>query len=563
MKKHLSFLQRCLVFLIDATAAFFLYHIVAWIISYFYFFPFFHGFLLIWVLYYIVGYWACGQTLGLAFFHARLADEGGRCPLGLRIVLREIFTSLPGIVLWTLGWHYLFMPKSLLLCLLCCVLVAFRKKVFRISFVRSDSYGLQPGQLSGKKVIGAYLMLMVVATAARMVNTVSTNNVDSFTNAFRYAAPRPTLHSVGKYVDFLEKDGCRDINDYVLGLFKTYDHVILCERLHTEMTQYDMIYNLVTDQRFVDSVGVVFTEVGNVDSRNAYKTFVSTTFPNDTAVEKGLASFLMDNQSVHLLWPNTNWFNFLKRMYYFNHGRDKQVDILFADRNWLDRSLLYARDSIMADNIISTIKADSLKKSLTIMNYRHAYLTPGNCGYYLERAFPGKVANVMINSSGISLPALLLGKEMLVLLQHGKWDVACEQVESSAFAFDFAGSPFGKDAFDHFVLPWSPLNAKRYQDMFTGYIYYKSPSEQYISMGYSHMFDPENVEKLRERNSVLTGYSMRSWEFLKNGLYRQQGTAIYYEQACVDNTVYLAVCLLTILIACVMLVACKHSVKQI
>ena len=406
-------------------------------------------------------------------------------------------------------------------------------------------------------------MLMVVATAARMVNTVSTNNVDSFTNTFRYAVPRPTLHSVGKYVDFLEKDGCRDINDYVLGLFKTYDHVILCERLHTEMTQYDMIYNLVTDQRFVDSVGVVFTEVGNVDSRNAYKTFVSTTFPNDTAVEKGLASFLMDNQSVHLLWPNTNWFNFLKRMYYFNHGRDKQVDILFADRNWLDRSLLYARDSIMADNIISTIKADSLKKSLTIMNYRHAYLTPGNCGYYLERAFPGKVANVMINSSGISLPALLLGKEMLVLLQHGKWDVACEQVESSAFAFDFAGSPFGKDAFDHFVLPWSPLNAKRYQDMFTGYIYYKSPSEQYISMGYSHMFDPENVEKLKERNSVLTGYSMRSWEFLKNGLYRQQGTAIYYEQACVDNTVYLAVCLLTILIACVMLVACKHSVKQI
>lgn len=554
MKKHLSFLQRCLVFLIDATTAFFLYHIAAWIISYFYFFPFFHGLLLIWVLYYIVGYWACGQTLGLAFFHARLADGGGRCPLGMRIVLREAFTSLPAIVLWTVGWHYLFIPLSLLICLLCCALAVFRKKVFKISFVRSDSYRLLSERLSGKRIIGAYLILMVVATAARVVNTVSTNSIDFLTNAFQYAAPRPTLHSVGKYVSFLEKDGCQNINDYVLGLFKTYDHVILCERNHQEMTQYDMIYNLVTDQRFVDSVGVLFTEVGNVDSRTAYKEFVNTPFPNDTTVEKGLASFLMENQTVHLLWPNTNWFHFLKKMYYFNHGRDKQVDILFADRNWLDRSLLDTRDSVMADNIIATIKADSLKKSLTIMNYRHAYLTPGNCGYYLKRAFPGKVANVMINSSSVSLPALLWGKEMPVLLQHGKWDVACEQVGDSAFAFDFAGSPFGKDVFDHFVLPWSPLNAKHYQDMFTGFIYYKPLSEQYISLGYNHMFDPENMEKLKERNSVLTGYSMRSWEYLRNGLHQQQGTAIYFEQARMDNMAYLAVCLLTIVIACVMLV---------
>ena len=73
-------------------------------------------------------------------------------------------------------------------------------------------------------------------------------------------------------------------------------------------------------------------------------------------------------------------------------------------------------------------------------------------------------------------------------------------------------------------------------------------------MGYNHMFDPENMEKLKERNSVLTGYSMRSWEYLRNGLHQQQGTAIYFEQARMDNMAYLAVCLLTIVIACVMLV---------
>ena len=78
------------------------------------------------------------------------------------------------------------------------------------------------------------------------------------------------------------------------------------------MTQHDMIYNLVTDKRFVDSVGVVFTEIGSAESRKAYKMFINTSFPNDTVVDKELASFLMENQTVHLLWPNTNWFDFLK-----------------------------------------------------------------------------------------------------------------------------------------------------------------------------------------------------------------------------------------------------------
>lgn len=561
MRKHLSFFQHCLIFLIDGTTAFFLFHIVAWLISYVCFIPFFPGFFFIWLVYDIIGYWRYRQTLGMAFFHAVMADAGGRLPFELRMVFRETFTSFPAIILWTLGWNYLYIPRFLLFCLLCGILALFRKRIFKISLIRKDMSTLRQGRPSRRKIIYAYLVLILVATLARIVNTISTSNVDFYTDAPLYAAPQPTPHSVKKYTDFL-KDNKQNINDYVLELFKMYDHVILCERSHQEMTQYDMIYNLVTDKRFVDSVGVVFTEIGSAESRKAYKMFINTSFPNDTVVDKELASFMMENQTVHLLWPNTNWFDFLKKMYYFNHNREKQVDILFADRNWLDRSLLYARDSIMADNIISTIRTDSLKKSLTIMNYRHAYLTPGNCGYYLRRAFPGKVANVMINSCSISLPLLLTGKEIAIPIQQGRWDAAFEQAKDSAFAFSFKGSPFGKDAFDHFVLPWSSLNAKHYEDMFTGFIYYKSPVEQYTSVGFNHMFDQENVDKFMRRDSILTGYSITGLEYLKGGLHQKQGKEIYFEQNRIDNICYLYVCLLAAFIACILFVIHWRSTKE-
>ncbi len=65
-------------------------------------------------------------------------------------------------------------------------------------------------------------------------------------------AIKPSIHSIRHR---------QDINDYVMGLFEKYDYVVLCERHHQDMTQYDMIYDLVTDSRFVDNVGVVFKEI--------------------------------------------------------------------------------------------------------------------------------------------------------------------------------------------------------------------------------------------------------------------------------------------------------------
>ena len=504
-----------------------------------------------WIMYYVASYATVGKTLGESFFSAKIVADKGRGPIWIRILLRETFTSFPALIAWSLSWNQLVPKRSIAIFVILLLLICLRRKIFGISLLRDNQNTIATKLPFYKTSAGIFLMIILGGFLARVANTVCTNDNAFLVESPLKAIPRPTASSVSRYVDFLNENR-QDINDYVMGLFEKYDYVVLCERLHPDMTQYDMIYNLVTDNRFVDKVGVVFTEIGCAESRDAYKTLVETTFPNDTLLEKGLASFLMENQTVHLLWPNTNWFTFLKRMYYFNHDREKKVEILFADRNWIDRTELAQRDSVMADNIIRTIESDSLKKSLVIMNYRHAFITPGNCGWYLQQRFPGKVANVMINFTKPDFLSLLNKKEIaLADLCNGEWDVAFEQMPTDAFAFDLKDSPFGKDNFDYF-LPWAKENGMQYQDMFNGFIYYKALIDHRTSIGFNHLFDPENVKKLEEREKLLPGYSLKAWEFLKEGPEVTEGKDIYFEYNKSINIIFLWICLSALLLCAIM-----------
>lgn len=545
--------QRFVAFLIDATVALFIFQVVALICTYFYFIPIFPGLWVVWIAYYIVVHTIFGKTLGEAVLGLGIATKNSGTISVIQIFLREALVSIPAIIFWLTCWHRIDILRTILILLLAIILLCLKKKLFG---VRIEECGVKPTY----KPCFIYLVIIILGLGARFINTIATNDNTLSADQPLGLAPRPTVHSVEKYVDFL-KDNRQNINDYVMNLFDEYDHVILCERLHPEVTQYDMIYNLVSDPRFVDKVGVVFTEIGCVESRDAYKNLLNTTFENDTLMEKALTSFLMENQSVHLLWPNTNWHNFLKRIYYLNQGKEKKVNILFADKNWIDRMGLEYRDSIMADNIISTIKSDSLSKSLTIMNYRHAFLTPGqgNCGYYIERSFPGKVTNVMFNFATIDFISMLTSpnKETIRPIQNGRWDVAFEQIPDDEFAFDFSGSPFGNDKFDFFPVPWAKENDLKYQDMFRGLIYYKSPAKQYTSTGFPYLFDSKNIRKLEERERQMPGYSLSAYDYLKQGNHVVGAQKIYNLTNQQDNTWYVRISIFSILLVMILFLYIK------
>lgn len=533
--KNLNIFQKFVVFLIDASTAFFLFQVVALILSPIYFLPFLPGYWAVWVFYYVVSYCLFRKTLGQSFFNAGIAVKDNKIPLVAGILLREILTSFPAIIFWTTFMKPIVIMLSLILLLLCIKILIFRNKLFGIRVMRYDS-------IPNYKSCRIYIAIIFLGISSRVINIAYTGDREAISQALFNGEPRPHKRVVKNYVDYINANR-QDINDYIMGLYKEYDHVILCERMHPEMTQYDMIYNLATDVRFVDSVGVVFTEIGNVDARDSYRELVNRTFENDTLLEKDLASFLIkENQSVWLFWANTNWFNFLKRMYYFNHDKENKVEIMFSDRNWLDRTQLNVRDSIMSDNIISTIETDSIKKSLIIMNYRHALKTKGNVGYYLNRKYPGKVANVMINTP--------YAAGVIMQVQNGRWDVASEQVRPVEYAFDFNGSPFGEDNFD-FAL-FSSKTGVKYKDMFTGIIFYKTKNEQFSSDGFNFIFEPDNISAIDKRSKILPIEAHNPYKFLQGGNRVRYGAEYYGVFARVANIIIIGIVFFSLLLDCAM-----------
>ena len=548
-----------MAFLIDATAAFFIFQIVAVVLAYFCFLPFFPSYFVIWLLYYCGCFLSKRTTLGLSFFNSYLKDGGAKQSYVFRLVLRECFTSFPAVVLWLFSWNSIVALQIALLATVCLILTIWRKRLFRLKTVQEEKTNSNPAfisnqQIKRRKIIGIYGLLIFLGTGSFCLNSYLTGDKIIFEEKPIALRPRPTAHSVSKYTDFINANS-KDINEYIKELYKNYDHVVLCERWHPECTQYDMIYDMVTSPYFADSISNVFTEIGNIEKREAFRRITATSFASDSLKEKALASFIIESQTVWLLWSNTNWFDFLRNMSEFNHNREKPVNVLFSDILWTDINKLSERDSVMAYNIINTINSDSIKKSLVIMNYRHAFMTPRNCGYYLQQAFPGRVANVMLNTFSFNIC------QVPSALQHGKWDVAVEQADKDRFAIDFQNSPFGDDKFDLApILSWVSSHDVKYKDMFNGMIYCTLPAEQYAGHGFPYIFEQENQAKLKSEVAIMPGDQLSNYDFLKYSNLIEKGGN--YLENFVYNLIYIIFILASILILIGIFIASIYYQKK-
>lgn len=551
--------KSLIAFLIDATAAFFIFQITAVVLVYFCFLPFFPSFFVIWLLYYCGCFLLKRTTLGLSFFNSYLKNGGANHSCIFRLVLRECFTSFPAVMLWLFSWDSIVLLRIGLLATVCLLLTIWRKRLFRLYTVQGER--LDPNltfpdnqRVHRSKIIGLYGLLVVLGIGSLCLNTCLTGDKIILEEKPMALRPRPSAHSVSKYTDFINANS-KNVNEYIKELYKHYDHIVLCERWHPECTQYNMIYDMVTSPYFADSISNVFTEIGNVEKREDFRRITAEAFASDSLKEKALASFIVDSQTVWLLWSNTNWFDFLNKISEFNHNREKPVNILFSDILWTDINKISERDSIMAYNIINTINSDSIQKSLIIMNYRHAFMTPCNCGYYLQEAFPGRIANVMLNTFGFNIC------QISSALQQGKWDVAVEQTGKDKFAIDFQNSPFGDDNFDLApILSWVTSRDVKYKDMFNGMIYCTLPAEQYAGHGFPYIFAPENQEKLKLKVAVMPGDQLANYNYLKYGNLIETGGN--YLENFVYNLIYVILTVISVIILIGMYIANVRNNKR-
>lgn len=335
---------------------------------------------------------------------------------------------------------------------------------------------------------------------------------------------------ITKYVTFLKTQD-KTAKEYVLDLFEKYDIVVLCERNHGEMTQYDLIYDIISSPYFEKNVGNIFTEVGASDNRNNVAKFINTKFKNEE--EKTKEQLNVYRNMTFGIWEKTNFYNFIGRLNTLNTNLTKNKRInLFVSNNrnpnpdeitsienfqkYFKLNWAYGRDSIMAQNIISTFDSiqshSKRKKALVIMNYRHAFSkslsSDGNInvGDYLKRKYQNKFANVLINGTALlpevdknSLNKPKIFQDMSeTLIQEGKWDASFQVSNKENLGFNFEKTPFGLDKFDK----WPYENNYTYQDIFTGYVYYLPIEKHWDSYGIKSITNGHE-EEIYKKDSLL------------------------------------------------------------
>ena len=323
-----------------------------------------------------------------------------------------------------------------------------------------------------------------------------------------------TNSELTKYVDFLEKQNV-SAKDYVLGLFKKYDIVILCERNHNETTQYELITDIAKDKYFKKKVGNICMEIGVSNLEPEINKFLTTdNLSTKEIIDK--STFFQRNVPFYALWEANSYQKFLISIYNFNNNskykillHPSDIDFKWSEikdgndyKNYLvTKKNIIKRDSILASHMINYYEAINKKhkKTLIIINYRHAFKEnmpyskgiQDNAANYIFKKYGNRVANVMINS---------INNSTNELLQNGNWDASFYISKLNNIGFNFENSPFGNDNFDY----WNFKNNFNYKDIFTGFVFYK-PIEEHKSVSNIPNFITDDFQKEFFRRWEITG----------------------------------------------------------
>ena len=336
--------------------------------------------------------------------------------------------------------------------------------------------------------------------------------------------------SLKEHYDFLSTQK-QSPKEYLLSLYENYDLILLCERYHAEMTQYDLILDLIGSPEFYSQASTIYFEIGGTHITPMADTFFAMKNLSEDEAEIEAIKILREADS-RPMWTKYTFVRLLKGMYFINSKlpNDKKLRIVFCDYP-LDWSKIqvqeeypreFPRDSIMASTIITSFdeitKTSLRKKALAILNAGHCYtnqtwiketdIKPDwvTAGMILKKHYGNKLGNVLINSVYPSVYG-----EHEVLIQRGRWDAAFRMTGNKPVGFNFHNTPFGLDEFD----AGDELTNLTYQDVFTGMIWYM-PIEQHV-LQYNNPkfvtpdFMPEMIRRWKLLERDLDEETINEW----------------------------------------------------
>lgn len=342
-------------------------------------------------------------------------------------------------------------------------------------------------------------------------------------------AKDPCQNELDVYTGFLDRQ-CTSAKDYIIGLFGRYDIVILCERDHREITQYDLILQVIGDDYFKKNVRNACFEIGSCLNNEPLNAFLQGSDLPAEVVADSVLRFQRDAYGA-ALWEKANYSYYLKGVYHINRTlpEDGRVGIYNldigvdwkkaaeADLRQRDSLVTYQRDSMLAANFIrSFTEQTQSRKALVVLNYRHALLKDlfgrKNAGRYIKEAFPDRVANVYLNSFALKLRQ---GAVEIAAIQDGKWDAAFNLTGKTDLGLDLAGTPFGKDRLD--IIPVE--SDYTFADFFTGFVYYTPFPDMRSVTGIAGFVNEAFVPELMRRYELerkVYGNTLPNPDTLKN-----------------------------------------------
>ncbi len=132
------------------------------------------------------------------------------------------------------------------------------------------------------------------------------------------------------YVDYLKNSEKESAKDYILQQFQKHDIVILCERDHSDLSQYELIKEVISDTYFKENVKNIFTEIGVVNLQPEITNFLKTRSLDSVFVEKKLNEF-QQKASVYPVWDRYNYHYFLRTVYDINNNSKTQISYYPSD----------------------------------------------------------------------------------------------------------------------------------------------------------------------------------------------------------------------------------------
>ncbi len=134
-----------------------------------------------------------------------------------------------------------------------------------------------------------------------------------------------------KYISFLSKQETNSV-EYINNLFKINDLVVICEREHPEITQYELFCKIISHPYFINKVGNIFLEVITCSAQKELDDLLLSENLPDSAINKRINK-IYRSYFYHPLWTNTNVSFFLKSVYQMNQklSKSKKIRVFTID----------------------------------------------------------------------------------------------------------------------------------------------------------------------------------------------------------------------------------------